>query len=467
MLRTVVLCVSVVLPMFSGTVTVRRGSEVEVRLLNPLGSHSSHRGDPVEAAVIAPAGVVRLQGAVLTGHVEDAEPLGLGVRRGAAELEVAFDQIRLRDGSSARMLARIIQIETSRERVDALGRVWGIDPAMSLSSGCSFLMSTVLVHSELELPMAVVKLLAARSPDSEIRLPAGTEMFVRLTEDAQIDDVSEDGPDSVSFQDAMTVQSSLSRLPLQQAEDAPHRSSDLINIVLLGSKRDVDAAFRAAGWRGETRHSPLALYGMFHSLVQRMGDGTAPMARLRLNGAVATSSYQKSLDTLAKRHHVRLWRQGDSDVWLGAATEDTGFAVRRMRLMHAIDGHIDNERAKVVNDLWFTGCVANASLLRRDHLRALPREDFQMTTDGDVAVVRLSTCNADPGAAPGGRLGLKQAFAAIGSDVVRANPLTVGMATFRMIAAQFRTSPVVLADAPRERSIIAATPVAELGQRGK
>ncbi|MBV9266867.1 MAG: LssY C-terminal domain-containing protein, partial [Acidobacteriaceae bacterium] len=207
-------------------------------------------------------------------------------------------------------------------------------------------------------------------------------------------------------------------------------------LLLLGSADQVDEAFRRARWTGESKRSLLVGYRMYRCLVQRMGYSMAPMANLTLNGVHATRSYQKSLDTLAKRHHVRLWRQQNSNIWLAAATEDIGIIFRHMHMTHAIDPVIDNERAKVVNDLWFTGCVETASLLSRNLLMPVVEKGVPMVTDENIAVVRLQDCEGSntlsPAASSLSRM--RQAFAAVGIDVARANPATLALITFRTIA---------------------------------
>ena len=104
------------------------------------------------------------------------------------------------------------------------------------------------------------------------------------------------------------------------------------------------------------------IYHMYHSLVQRIGYSKAPMQALTLNGKSEDATYQKSLDTFSKRHHLHLWKQQQSDFWLSAATEDVGYKLRGLRLTHATDPRIDTEREKVINDLTFTGCLDAASL---------------------------------------------------------------------------------------------------------
>ena len=56
------------------------------------------------------------------------------------------------------------------------------------------------------------------------------------------------------------------------------------------------------------------------------------MNALSLNGVPSAFVEQKGLDTVQKRHHVRVWQHPQrANVWLGAAAEDIGF---RFKLMH-------------------------------------------------------------------------------------------------------------------------------------
>lgn len=454
---------------------IAAGTGLELRLLTPVGSRISHAGDTVEALIIAPVAgngrTLPLSGAELFGTVSTVQAVGLGLRHTSAELAVHFQTMRFLDGVEVPVDARIEQVETARERVDTGGHVLGIDPAANLSSGFSFVLSTVLIHSELELPAVAIKLLTARSPNPEIYLPSGSELFAELTRDLTVDtaDLTSPIPGGISFDEALSVRQTLGRLPLEQAEESPRRPSDLINVVVIGSKPQLEETFRAAGWSGESKRSPLAAYRLFHSMVQRMGYTAAPMARLRLNGAVASVTFQKSLDTLSKRHHVRFWRQGDSDIWLGAATEDIGMTFRRAHLTHAIGGDIDNERAKIINDLWFTGCVHEASLLHRDHLRSIPRRDFPMSTDGDLAVLRLGYCDVTGGMGQVPAVPFRvRAYAALtgaGMDILRANPVTVGVTVTRMVAAHTRNNKPLFNTKPAERVSIIDTSAGELVQR--
>ena len=415
---------------------------MEVRLSTPAGSRISKLGNQIKAAIIAPVvGEDRqllLEGATISGEIDNVQPLGFGLKHGIARIGFRFDSMTLADGRSFPILARVREIENARERVDETGSIDGILPTANLSSGISFAISTLLTHTELTAPAVIVKVIAIRSPDSEIYLPAGTELVVELERPVSIDfsrSVAQTAP-PLSDDDRDRVEKFLAAAPVQQTSLGRTRHSDLVNILLLGAPEQVDAAFTRAGWTGENKRGVMALYRMYCGLVQRTGYRMAPMAPLTLNGVRATRTYQKSLDTVAKRHHVRLWNQADSDVWLAAASEDVGLTVRDMHVTHAIDLAIDNERAKVVNDLWFSGCVQAASLLPRQSLRVVAEGRPPLATDGRIAALRLNNCDAPAtrGHRDTWRAQAAAAFEATWMDIARANPVTIGLLSFRSVA---------------------------------
>lgn len=121
------------------------------------------------------------------------------------------------------------------------------------------------------------------------------------------------------------------------------------------------------------------------------------MNTLTLNGVPSDFEYQKSLDTVEKRHHVRLWKEPHKvNVWLGTAVEDVAFRFQVTHWTHSIDPRIDNERAKVVNDLAFTGCIDHADLLARQSPDVLldPKAARSIVTDAQIAVLRLNDCSS-------------------------------------------------------------------------
>jgi hypothetical protein len=173
------------------------------------------------------------------------------------------------------------------------------------------------------------------------------------------------------------------------------RPSDIVNVLFLGSRSQLDRAFHASGWFQAQRKSPISLYRMYLALTKRYGYPKAPTNALTLNGVPSVFVQQKSLDTVQKRHHVRVWQYPQRpDVWLGAAAEDVGFRFKLTHWTHSTDPDIDGERAKVVNDLAFVGCLNAAGLLSRTSADLVqdPKAEYPILTDGSIAVVRLNDC---------------------------------------------------------------------------
>ncbi|MFL6351083.1 MAG: LssY C-terminal domain-containing protein [Bryobacteraceae bacterium] len=431
------------------------GTRFEARLSTPTGSRISHPGDPIEATIIAPVlagGRLAIpQGAIVSGLVQQVERLGLGVKHLTSGIEYRFDTVHLPDGTRIAVQAHVVQVETAKERVNDQGVVGGIYPTANLSSTAAFYVLPLLyLDPEFGVPLLGIKSLIARSPDPEIYFPPGTEMILQLTAAAHVNSPGALHNDIAPLSAAEMAGSNevLAKFPQQRTDRGRNHPSDLINILFLGTRDSLNRAFQAAGWSGAQRSSLRSIYRMYHCMVQRMGYSMAPMGKLTLNGVTADFEYQKGLNTFSKRHHVRLWKQGQEDAWLGAATEDVGYKLRRMHLTHATDPLIDNERAKVLNDLAFTGCLDAGTLMTRDSFD--PRsdqEEFAIKTDRKVAVLRMNDClNPRTTAIEPSKNGVQsrrrcvQVLMALRNDLIRINPLSLACSTVRALEHRQRST---------------------------
>jgi len=118
------------------------GTLLEARMSGATGSRISHRGDPIEATIIAPLSVrgriLVPQGSKLFGSVTSATAIGLGLKHSIASIRYGFHALLLPDRAAIPVNARLIEIDTAKEHVDDLGTVYGIHPIVSLSSGVSY-----------------------------------------------------------------------------------------------------------------------------------------------------------------------------------------------------------------------------------------------------------------------------------------------------------------------------------------
>jgi hypothetical protein len=173
--------------------------------------------------------------------------------------------------------------------------------------------------------------------------------------------------------------------------------------MLIGSRAQIAAAFTAAGWTEARQPSFRAGIANAVAVMQAHGVADSPMSRLKLGDVAADMSWQKGFNDVAKRHHIRLWRQGETldgrEIWIGAATRDVDFAYLRPGMMftHKVEEQIDHERDKVAYDVAFTACAEAVDWWARPEVPRLVRNGTgdRMETDDRMAVIQLNSCD-DP-----------------------------------------------------------------------
>src|SRR5258707_7365781 len=130
-----------------------------------------------------------------------------------------------------------------------------------------------------------------------------------------------------------------------------------------------------------------------------------------------------------------------------------GFSRRSHNLIHIIDEFIDSERAKVVNDLVYTGCVDGVELMPRPWVPKEARNSNgeRLLTDNAVAVVRLHDCDnprrsdIDVAPRPGrvtGNMAMRasrQALLTLRNNVIRGNCVWQGADGLRIITKMVRS----------------------------
>jgi hypothetical protein len=176
-------------------------------------------------------------------------------------------------------------------------------------------------------------------------------------------------------------------------------ASDIVNVVFLGSRHELTEAFLNAGW-SNTDHSSIRTFSKVYTSFSAMQTyKSAPVSRMLYQGELPEMVFQKSLNTVSKRHHVRIWHVGTyegRDVWLGAATHDTGvrFHASAIEFQHKIDPEIDSERSKIIDDLSFAGCTPPGGYVSYE-TEPPKSSDNDIVTDNRAAVLSIRTCTDD------------------------------------------------------------------------
>ncbi len=393
-----------------------RSQTMVIRLLAPLASYLP-AGTSFDARVIGPElrdGADSLpDDSIVTGKVEKSESVRFGIWRERAMLELEFDKCRLPDGSPVACKVELQGVDNARETVKAnriegvlaasypyslLGGVWYRPGAVLLpraAIGVTGAAATVYTRF-MPTPVGAVavagsRLLLDRLPDPEIQFPAGTDLLVRV----QVPDESK-----TSEQPLVPVPPEISNWVAAQPEDVylpdGKLAGDVIHLVLVGSREQVQDAFRAAGWSTTDALTARSFSRMYSAYSSMKADPTAPVAPLTYRGNTSDLAFQKTLNTVAKRHHIRIWQGSfpSTELWLAAATHDVNIILdrRHLTLTHRIDPLIDRERSTVVNDLVSAGCVTGVGLVERPQAVRLPGSGEPSVTDGNVAVVFLENC---------------------------------------------------------------------------
>jgi hypothetical protein len=407
-------------------------------------------------------------GSVVSGNVKRAARVGLGIRHETAALDLEFNQATLPGGDPVALVARVAEVDNAREHVTRDGRIHGVRATDSGSYHVSGYIRDLLFRCELHARIAevIIKAAVINLPEPEIYLPAGAELTLTLTEPFSLDSSIEEPvralpaaePEGEREAEREGLHRLLASMPGRTYATARQRPADLTNVVLIGSRDQIAAAFAAAGWFAPSPLSFGRRVRWIRAIGLRRGFDSAPMSSLLLNGAPADMSWEKGLNDVSKRHHIRLWKAGDwegQDVWIGAATRDVDFGFLRpgRPFAHKIAADVDQERDKVAYDLEFTGCTNALVWAARTNVPRVTENGTgdAMTTDTRLAVVEFNDCRAprvstetiDTAPVPmhGGRMALfaRREILSVRSDLLRNNWYWRGYEASRWTAELLRT----------------------------
>ncbi|MFO1151943.1 MAG: LssY C-terminal domain-containing protein [Alsobacter sp.] len=201
---------------------------------------------------------------------------------------------------------------------------------------------------------------------------------------------------------------------------------DPVNVSLIGTFRQLQDAFRRAGW---VEAAPLGLsssWKMAQAFVLNRPYPDAPFSTLYLLDRGQDVGFQRSIDNSPrKRHHVRFWgvpigeaeqtldtpafwrgsRRPDDDepaVWIGAVTKDTGLSVTRLsfQITHATDKDTNAERDFMMAQLAQAGAIGPVRAFEPGERVSIGKVN-RYVSDGIVAVANLDGSALPPRAKSG------------------------------------------------------------------
>jgi hypothetical protein len=395
--------------------------QVQVRLLNPIGSQSKARTQ-FTARVLGPVqpGEPDLpRGITIHGHVLKAHAVGLGLRRERASLTIGFDRCVSPAGEDVECELELVSVDNSRETVRQGNVVVGVlaaanahswfnglwlrptsgflrRAAMGLTGITGLVQSRLVPHPAGATFALVSKFALLRMPDPEIRLNAGTELNLRVRKAAP--DLMAAGLQEKAIAD-QGLAAQLGAVPPVVRRPSGTATQDVIHLVFVGEADRVANAFRAAGWKQADPAGVRTAARVYRAYAGMRGYGNAPVSPLLFEGREPEFVFQKVFNSVAKRHHIRIWPHTDlPGLFVAAATHDIALGREGKSLIptHIIDSDVDKERTKVINDLMDAGCVREVWDIERPELASAVAEKGGIRTDGRLVVVELEDCTEPP-----------------------------------------------------------------------
>ena len=401
------LCALALGPSRASAQEVPAGTVLELRLKELVSSFHAKRGDSFRAVLIAPVqqGSQELlpAGLEVKGHVAAAKRVGLGLIRERARLRLEFDSLVLPGGASIPLEGMVIEVENAREKLLSDGTIVGIRATDSYGHRATGMVSSVAAVD----PMLMLFAFAASSavlrfPEAEITYPSGTEVRLKLLKPLHVVNApfATLAPAEEMEVERASLELFVNDLPNRTHTKAKNTPSDLTNLVFLGSRAELLQAFAAAGWKPADDRDSATEYETVRALAESRGYAAAPVSVLLLDGKPPSLVFEKTLNTINKRHHLRVWQIEDSwngqTIWTAAATHDIGLGFSSHKtVIHRVDPSIDQEREKVANDLQFAGCASVPEMVERPRVPRITQNGTgdRMVTDGRVAVLRLRECS--------------------------------------------------------------------------
>ncbi|WP_263411578.1 LssY C-terminal domain-containing protein [Terriglobus tenax] len=181
--------------------------------------------------------------------------------------------------------------------------------------------------------------------------------------------------------------------------DQQGNEGDMVNFALVGTRGQVEQAFKAAGWVPVDQSVDAAIVHGILSTLSREAYLEMPMSTLYLFGRPQDMSYARgeAIRVVAVRHHLRVWNSGQTvngvPLWVGSATHDNGFEKdqRNGQVTHHIDPEIDEERKFILDSFDAAGAFTSAAYVLPDDPFASGKTATggEFHSDGRVLVMML------------------------------------------------------------------------------
>jgi hypothetical protein len=363
----------------------RTGDPVEATVTYPLCKSGENISCPKDELVLAPG--TKVQATILFAPKAPD-------KYSRPRLVLDFSNIIHADGTRSPLYARVIDVDNARETVRNNEILGIVQPHASTKASVALAalgMSNPIAGYTIKGVSAVYGLSIRR----EILFPAGTDIQIQIVRPSMLKTRDTwSGWPVFPVDEKLQAIAAAAPLRVNTKDNTP---SDLTNLIFIGSQQQLIAAFQEAGWFEADSLSMGSALKSVQATIRGAGYTNAPVSLLMIDGKPPDLIFQKSLDTFAKRHHIRIWKLPESyqgrELWIGAATHDIAISTEKKgtKWSHRIDPHIDREREWIETDLLYKGTATSYALVDRPHApkKTSNATGDELLTDGRVSIVEL------------------------------------------------------------------------------
>ncbi|HEY7304388.1 MAG TPA: LssY C-terminal domain-containing protein [Bryobacteraceae bacterium] len=378
------------------------GKTLSVRLSVPVFSDRSRTGDPVEGIVTYPLckngeRIACKDGELLLAPGDKVNGTILFAQKAPDKywrprLVIAFANVVHSNGERSPLYSRVLSVDNARETVRN-NEVLGIVQPHASKKASLALSAMGAVNPIAGYTIKGVEAVYGLSIRREILFPAGTDLQLQVVRASMLKQKAA-WPGWPTLPVDRKLQALVQAAPMR-THTANQTPSDLTNLMFLGSRQQIVTSFNEAGWFEADDLTVRSAAKTVSATVRQSGYSSAPMSTLRIDGQPPDLAFQKSLNTFAQRHHLRIWKRSETyngkEVWIGAATHDIAISKAKggTKWSHRIDPHIDRERDWVETDLLFVGTATGYADVDRPGApnKAANATGDQILTDGKMTVL--------------------------------------------------------------------------------
>ncbi len=188
--------------------------------------------------------------------------------------------------------------------------------------------------------------------------------------------------------DENELRTALENLPCCTTNEDGTEKGDPLNLVLIGSREDMSAAFVRRGWLPAEQTHGKAVWKTIKSFLFGTRYRYSPVSPLYFDKRQQDFAGQKPRHTVHQRNHLRAWlspmRYQDKPVWVGQISRDIGvrFTFKTWPpVTHKIDPDVDEARTSLMEDLVISQQLAKTGWVKGVGAATRAKPGYNLTED--------------------------------------------------------------------------------------